>query len=81
MAGCQRLRVHAGLDLVALSETDISVADAAESDTSSVSASEDNPSRMPAWAHALVDQVRFPSPNPDAPDFDAQQGVGSHGLR
>ncbi len=46
----------AGLDLVALSESDSSLGDATESDATSVT-SDDVPSRMPVWAHALVDQV------------------------
>ncbi|EIE24300.1 alpha/beta-hydrolase [Coccomyxa subellipsoidea C-169] len=45
-----------GLDLVALSESDSSLGDATDSDAASVT-SDDVPSRMPAWAHALMDQV------------------------
>lgn len=39
---------------------DGSLGDATETDTMSVS-SEEQQARMPAWAHALVDQVRFHS--------------------
>jgi hypothetical protein len=43
--------------MAALSESgSSSTGDATDSDTVSVS-SEDPPSRMPAWVHALVDQV------------------------
>ena len=48
----------AGLDLVALSESDSSLGDATDSDAASVT-SDDVPSRMPAWAYALMDQVPF----------------------
>lgn len=51
----------AGLDMGALSDMgDGSLGDATETDTMSVS-SEEQQARMPAWAHALVDQVRFHS--------------------
>ncbi|KAK9906707.1 hypothetical protein WJX75_006507 [Coccomyxa subellipsoidea] len=46
-----------GLDMGALSDMgDGSLGDATETDTASVS-SEEQQARMPAWAHALVDQL------------------------
>ena len=51
----------AGLDMGALSDMgDGSLGDATETDTASVS-SEEQQAGMPAWAHALVDQVGFHS--------------------
>ena len=47
--------------MVALSEMgDSSTGDATDSDTMSVSL-EDPPTRLPAWAHALMDQVTWNS--------------------
>ena len=47
-------RSAAGVNLAELSEADSSLGDATESDRTS----EDQRRRMPAWAHALVDQAR-----------------------
>ncbi len=67
----------AGLDLVALSETDSSLGDVTDSDAASVS-SDDVPSCLPAWAHALVDQVFFFPVHHSAPLY--QQTVGYQSM-
>jgi hypothetical protein len=54
LIGC----VGAGLDMIALNEADGSASDATDLDTAAHGAG-DQRSRMPAWAHALVDQVAF----------------------